>query len=158
MIDPKADALSKFADWYLRGNCNGILNRIKPPAVQPMLIDGIAGITLYQKDQFQVEMFVCQPNVIIPEHIHPNVDSFEVCLYGMSFEHELTHICNPNDSLKMYDTLRVRPEHRHSASSGPIGGVFISIQHWLNGVAPYRIAKDYEGGIIGTKHKELMND
>ena len=157
MINPNEDALSKFADWYLRSSCNGILNRIKPPAQEPMFVDGITGITLFRNGQFQVEMFICPPNIEIPDHIHPNVDSFEISLYGMRFRHE-NGLCDETDELKMYDSLRVRPQDKHGGISGPIGAAFISIQHWLNDVAPHRIAKDYEGGLVGKEHKELLND
>ena len=156
MINPNEDALSKFADWYLHENCKGVLNRIKPPKEEVICVDGLTPFQLYQQPPFQVELVICQPNVNIPEHLHPNVDSFEVCLYGMTFWHE-GDLFDP-DLLSIYDTIRVRPQHKHSAASGPIGGAFLSIQHWLNGVPMKKIGQDWEGESLGVQHKVKVDD
>ena len=36
----------------------------------------------FRKAQYQVQIFSTPPNYIIPEHKHPNVDSFEIYLSG----------------------------------------------------------------------------
>ena len=85
MIDPTEDDLSSFADWYLN---SGDIKRLYTPFKNPLLfIEGVSGVVLYRKDNFQVELFICQPNTIIPEHTHPDVDSYELFLYGMKFTH-----------------------------------------------------------------------
>ena len=86
MINPKEDKLSNFANWYLT---SGEIKGIYTPSAKNALvfIDGLYGISLYRKKPYQVELFICQPNLNIPEHTHPNVDSYEVFLYGMKFTH-----------------------------------------------------------------------
>ena len=89
MIDPKEDSLSQFADWYLN---SGDIKRIYAPHNDQLLfIDGVSGVVLYRRDNFQVELFICEPNVDIPVHTHPNVDSFELFLCGMEFTHNCKH-------------------------------------------------------------------
>ena len=70
MIDPKEDDLSYFADWYLN---SGDIKKIYTPFKDSLLfIEGVSGIVLYRRDGYQVELFICQPNTIIPEHTHPD--------------------------------------------------------------------------------------
>ena len=67
MIDPKEDALSHFADWFLN---SGEVNKVYTPFKNPLLfIEGVSGIVLYRSKPYQVELFICQPNLVIPEHI-----------------------------------------------------------------------------------------
>ena len=156
MINPNEDALSKFADWYLHENCKGVLNRIKPPKEEVICVDGLTPFQLYQQPPFQVELVICQPNVEIPDHTHPNVDSFEVALYGMTLRH-----CGntyKEENLQTYDTLRVRPTNIHGGTSSSIGGAFLSIQHWLNGVPIKKVGQDWEGEKLGVQHKVKVEE
>jgi hypothetical protein len=80
-INPKEDELSNFAYWYLT---SGEVDKFFTPIKNGLLfIEGVSGIVLYRNEQFQVELFICQPNLFIPEHTHPDVDSYECFLYGM---------------------------------------------------------------------------
>jgi hypothetical protein len=85
MIDPNEDELSYFANWYLT---SGDIKAIYTPSKNPYnySLDGITGTVIYRNKNFQVELFICKPNTFIPEHIHTDVDSFEVFLYGMKHE------------------------------------------------------------------------
>ena len=74
-INPKEDELSNFAYWYLT---SGEVDKFYTPIKNGLLfIEGVSGIVLYRNEQFQVELFICQPNLVIPEHTHPDVDSYE---------------------------------------------------------------------------------
>ena len=45
------------------------------------------------------------------------------------------------------------PEHsKHGAVAGPGGGVFMAVQHWLNGIAPHSVSADYDGVTMGEDH------
>ena len=69
MIDPKEDELSHFAHWYLT---SGEVDKVYTPIKNGLLfIEGVSGIVLYRVKCFQVELFICQPNLVIPEHTHP---------------------------------------------------------------------------------------
>ena len=136
MIDPTEDDLSYFADWYLN---SGDIKRLYTPFKNPLLfIEGVSGVVLYRKDNFQVELFICQPNTIIPEHTHPDVDSYEI--EGM-----------PSYA---YETIRVKPNDLHGGTASKNGGSFISIQKWLNGVEPTHVSSNWDGNSMGTKHSE----
>lgn len=49
-------------------------------------------------------------------------------------------------------TLSLRPNAVHGGIFGPSGGVFMSIQHWLNDLKPRCVAADYNGPVMGKDH------
>ncbi len=49
--------------------------------------------------------------------------------------------------------IRVKPHDLHGGTFGPSGGVFYSVQHWLNGVQPHCVSADYTGVVMGPEHK-----
>ena len=104
-----------------------------------LFIEGVNGIVLYRNNNYQVELFICKPNLVIPEHTHPDVDSYEVFLYGMKFTHNGEAVINSEQALEemegmpsyAYQTIRVRPNDPHGGTASKNGGAFISIQRWL---------------------------
>ena len=46
----------------------------------------------------------------------------------------------------------MRPNQIHGATIGEGGAVFLSIQHWLNGIKPHCVAADYDGVAMGEHH------
>ena len=160
MINPKEDGLSGFAHWYLN---SGVSMKFHTPIKNGLLfIEGVSGIVLYRHRQFQVELFISQPNLVIPEHTHPNIDSFEVALYGMKFTHSgkiaITHDQAFEEQngypINAYQTIRVKPNDLHGGTASKTGGAFISIQHWLNGVEPTHVSSDWDGKSMGKNHSE----
>ena len=160
MIDPNQDELSNFANWYLT---SGEIDRIYTPFKNPLLfIEGVSGVVLYRVKPFQVELFICQPNLVIPEHTHPDVDSYELFLYGMKFTHGGETVITDEQAQEevegmpsyAYETIRVRPNDPHGGTASKNGGSFISIQHWLNDVEPTHVSSNWDGNSMGTKHSE----
>jgi hypothetical protein len=163
MIDPKQDELSAFAHWYLT---SGDINRIYTPNKNGLLfIEGVSGIVLYRSKPFQVELFICEPNLIIPEHTHPDVDSYELFLYGMKFTHCGETAITEKQALEeqegypinAYQTIRVKPNDPHGGTASKFGGAFISIQHWLNDVDPTHVSSNWDGKSMGSNHAEQAN-
>lgn len=153
------DDLERFADWFLKSSTviagvplHGAVSRI----------EDVTSVLMYRDGPYQVQMFIVPPNYIIPEHTHPNVDSFEVYMGGqIRFSHqgkwliseEEFNQAGPGGSPQAAGrTIRVRPDDLHGGTFGPGGGVFLSIQHWLNGVEPHCVAADYDGVVMGPHH------
>ena len=151
MIDPKQDELSAFANWYLT---SGDINRIYTPNKNGLLfIEGVSGIVLYRNKPFQVE------------HTHPDVDSYELFLYGMKFTHCGETAITEKQALEeqegypinAYQTIRVKPNDPHGGTASKFGGAFISIQHWLNDVDPTHVSSNWDGKSMGSNHAEQAN-
>ncbi|MBM4224903.1 MAG: hypothetical protein FJ167_08950 [Gammaproteobacteria bacterium] len=151
------DYLEMFFDWFAKQRLwvgavpmNGAVN----------FIEGVTSVLWYRSGPFQVQLFVVPPNYIIPEHTHPNVDSFEVYVGGqIKFSHNGQFVTNwdnhhENGACSPFrgQIIRVRPHDKHGGVFGPSGGVFMSVQHWLNGVAPHCVAADYTGVAMGPNH------
>ena len=161
MIDPKEDELSHFAHWYLSGN----VDKVYTPTEHGLFFYGtISGIVLFRTGNFQVELFLCPPNTLIPEHTHPNVDSYECFLHGMEFnlDGKIVHSMEEASKEKngyptsLHNTIRVRPNATHGGSTSETGGAFISIQHWLNGVKPSNVVQNWDGNAMGNIHAKQL--
>ena len=153
------DELTIFLEWYLE-NGSKILTPLNDST---HFVEGLTSSCIYRSDQFQVEFVTVAPNTDIPQHFHPNVDSYEVVLKGMEFvlNGEVILPMNvaekqrsdSNLSKKHYENVRVLPKSSHGGRSGPNGGCFLSVQHWLNGVKPTSVGMDWKGeGTMGDKH------
>jgi len=141
------DDLTKFLEWWLdnKPTC--------PPCDKPIIYEGdTRGVVLYRHGQFQVELFIVKPNVEIVQHIHPNVESYEVHLAG-----NIDFYCDGvlyNQGIP----VRVRPESWHGGFFGPQGGSFLSVQKWLNGVKPTFVGDDWKAHDGSVNYDESVNN
>ena len=150
--------LEVYLDWIL--NNTPLIGWI--PFKNPVWrIENVTSVLMHREGQFQTQMFIAPPGVIVPEHTHPNVDSFEV--YGggeMFFTHSGKLICEKEEVSESQSktckrrglVIRVKPNDKHGGIAGKEGGVFFSVQHWLNNVKPDCVAKDYSGKTMGEHH------
>ena len=153
-MDSETDELEKFLEWWLE-------NRVfhSPFDTNAMLFnmesiglgDNVTGFILYREGQFQVQLFICKPYTEIPIHVHPNMDSYEVYLNGQLSLRINDEIIMDMDqfetesgvSSNFGQAIRVRPQDRHGGPIVAMGGAFLSVQHWLNGVAPSSASIEY---------------
>jgi quercetin dioxygenase-like cupin family protein len=149
-----SDTLALFLDWFLHQN---VIGRV-PFGSAVHSVEGVTSILMYREAPFQVQMFAVPPNHIIPQHTHPNVDSFEVYVGGeIRFSHKGKWVSEQPKAVDGLPDLRgsiirVLPNDPHGGVFGPSGGVFFSVQHWLNGVPPSCVANDYSGVVMGADH------
>ena len=154
------DELTDFLNWYLDAGL-----RIFTPLDNSIhFVENLTSTCIYRHEQFQVEFVTVKPNTYIPPHTHPNVDSYEVALRGMEFYSDgkttlpmwfADQLDPVGKSLSSAHHMKVRiqPSTEHSAKSGPEGGCFLSVQKWLNGVAPSAVGMDWKGGsCMGNSH------
>jgi hypothetical protein len=161
--DPFSDPLDAFATWFF--NSSNTLGEI-PMHETVRYIEGVTSVLWYRSGQFQVQQFIMPPNHVVPEHVHPNVDSYEV--YGGGHlkltkngkwvldEKTIEDINERGINKAAGFYLRVRPDEWHGGCTGPDGAVFWSVQHWLNGVKPHCVACDYTGPVMGPDHLEQV--
>ena len=154
------DELEQFCAWFLKKT--PVIGAV-PFAGAVSKIQDVTAILLYRSGQFQVQMFAVPEGTIIPEHTHPNVDSIEVYVGGnIRFSHSGRYVYG-EDQLRAHDgplgcafkrgtRIRVHPNDVHGGVFGKGGGVFLSVQHWLNGVKPHCVAADYDGITMGEDH------
>ena len=161
------DELDEFVLWFVSQG-PGLGKVAVMSAVTTLGNDSQGGNVMsgvwYRKDQFQVELFMIAGPLIIPEHTHPNVDSYEVLLGGqIRFSHsgkwlipETYQVDIGDNGTSPYRGNRVKVKHNdpHGGVVGPEGAMFFSVQHWLNGVTPHCVALDWDGR---TASQEQLN-
>lgn len=152
------DLIERFLEWFLK---EGPTIGMVPMADAVGTVEGVTKVTWFRRKPFQVQLFIVPPHYVIPEHTHPNVDSFEVYLGGqINFSHGGRFVSRweeqgaDDNGLSRYrgNVIRVRPNDLHGGTFGPSGGVFMSVQQWLNGVEPHCVAADYHGVVMGPDH------
>jgi quercetin dioxygenase-like cupin family protein len=129
------DDLKEFKTWW---ESTRIFNTPKESSLHCVGI--IYGVVLYRQGPYQVQLFILPPNSVIEPHTHPNVDSFEVFIGG---DIEFSLGDETFDKNTIGDSIRVAPTAWHGGKFGPNGGCFLSIQKWLNGVAPTSVGHDW---------------
>jgi len=145
------DDLTDFLEWYLKESPPISIPRGTPPVY---FVEKVTGVVIYRKYPFQVQLFTVEPSGVIPAHHHPNVDSYEVSLWGVYFyiyEGGEKLGIHPNIMRQQGHAIRVLPEADHGAKASHAGGCFLSIQKWLNDVPASSVGNDWVG-------KETMGD
>ncbi len=169
-MEQQKDSLDLFFDWYF---APGTPRTIQVPADNPiMVIDGILGLTLFRFSQYQVQLFMAGPDVVVPEHTHPNVASYEVAIFGVELTHSGKVIVPMERSMApravsapweipvtidYFKRLKVNTDDVHGGRSSPMGGSFMSLQEWQNGTKPTSVAADWAGPTLGAKHQQHID-
>lgn len=157
---PVFDELGSFAEWYQRQYFAIPLC----PADGVRRVGGFSGLTLYRQGPFQVQLWICEPNSVIPDHCHPNVDSIQMYLSGEVFLRlNGEEIVQPNDVHEAHNGLssrhgffiRICPGDIHGATIGPKGGSFLTFQRFLDG-KPKSVELDWAGEPIDKAHEEML--
>lgn len=128
--------LAAFARYIVDRPLSSLAPPLEPMRTYTTPGGVVQGVCLYRNGPWQVELFSVQPNGAFPPHRHPNVDSIEVHLSG-----DLRLTVRGKLAKRI---TRIRPRDWHGGTSGP-GGTFLSVQRWLNDVAPTSVGLDWEG-------------
>jgi hypothetical protein len=158
----ETDDLSGFLEWVLN-DLPSIWATPKENSV--WRVGDVTSTLLYRQPPYQVQLFSVPEGTIIPEHTHPNVDSYEVYLGGnIKFSYEGAYV-HTEEELEQDESglckargnfIRVKPNAKHGGVFGAGGGVFLSVQKWLNGVEPHCVASDYVGVCMNKEHYESV--
>jgi hypothetical protein len=157
---PEEDTtLIQYLDWFLE---HGTAIPQMPTEDGIVFIGNGPGVVLHRQGQFQSQLFFTEPNTELPEHIHPNVDSYELHVGGdVDFivnddEHAIpfNHLKDERDGISRFwaQGIHVPAGCRHHVKVGPEGGLFISVQHWLNDIKPTSVDFDWEGPVMDERH------
>lgn len=163
------DELYDFLTWFMaQGPVLGRVPVVSAVSNMGLVPEGgnlMSGVW-YRKGQFQVELVMIAGPMIIPEHTHPNVDSYEVLIGGqIRFSHTGKWMIPETYSTDMLEdgispyrgsTIRVNHDQLHGGIVGAGGAMFFSVQHWLNGVAPHNIATDWDGYTASQKQLDVI--
>ncbi len=160
-VDPPVVA---FAKLYIS---NG---SVIPPSVMAGVswVGDFAQVVLHREGPFQVVLCLCRPNSNITPHGHPTVDSLAFYISGqLDFQIErdgrMVNVFDPGGMIELPDgrcalnqaMVRFMPGQRHAAKVGPLGGAFLTIQHWLDG-KPTSVERDWDGAPLSPDHAAVL--
>lgn len=162
------DSLEDFLHWFLiSGPSIGRVPFNNPITYTKFGDKTTTSITWYRSGPFQVQLIIIEPDTIIPEHKHPNMDSFEVYSGGkINFylngkleteDWKLLDIKGDEVAPNRGNFIRVRPDSMHGGIFGPGGSIFFSVQKWLNGVSPKDVTQDWDGIVYSEEHKNTVS-
>ena len=147
---------------YARAITLSEIGQLDPRQVIARDVGPICTLTIHRVPPFQAELVIVKPGGQgFPEHLHPNVDSVEILLYG-----DIQFTRNGADDPLCRDWPAFRAAGRlgaigiphtdwHGARVGPGGAAFISCQHWLNGVEPTTVGADWQGDPLSANHEAV---
>jgi hypothetical protein len=144
-----SDDLESFVQFFLQQKAPLFYG----PAAGFSFTDGANGVCLFRHGDKQAEMFLLTPGFEVPDHIHPNVDSIEVAVWGMQFRHS-GEIVLPFEMVEIGRGwgIRVQPGDWHGGTASSSGACFLSFQKWLNDVPPTSVGNDWTGPTMGPEH------
>lgn len=116
------------------------------------LFGGFQCIVLQRSGNMQVEYVGIGPNVVVPPHSHPGVDSIDLLVKGsVSLTVGDLHIPRPIKRLG----VRIGQNVTHSGVAGADGVRFLSCQRWNR--KPDFIARSWIGEPVSDKHARLID-
>lgn len=158
------DPLLAFAAWYSTW-LNGNMSFAQMWGVKETKLG--LGITLFEMEPFRVELFLFKPGSVIPNHSHPDVESYEVYISG---DMELTKdnlpqtvreaiveaangVCLSNGGMIRIPAGSTHGgwiNHMIATSHGSVrlverGGAFMSIQYWLGNFKDESVTYNWKG-------------
>lgn len=100
----------------------------------------------------QTELVYIHPNVVIPMHSHPSVDTVDIPILG----HTLALKVGDRSLRRVGGAgVRIPAGVDHGAAIGERGLLYFSCQRW-NTAFPKSIALDWIGPYLSDEHKELL--
>jgi hypothetical protein len=153
-----------FAQWYEDSGFP-----IRPPQHNSVFRTNNANaVVLFREGQFQVELYIGDPNSVTPEHSHPGVESIVMFLSG---EGNTTvngsQIADPTPyfnkvnedgtSILFKQRVRVHPNDTHGLITYNKGFAFFSIEKWPDGISPTSVAAHWHGDTTGEIHDKILN-
>jgi hypothetical protein len=132
--------VDEFAHWWLTAG----MPIMVPDDAEVFLSDDATSVSLFRKNNFQVELYLIHPNPLVPVHGHPDVEVIKVRLSGKKIPFLSSTLKNGG----MHGAgIRLDAEEK--------GYPLLAIQHWLT-KEPTTIASMWKGNTVGPKQEELI--
>jgi hypothetical protein len=161
--------VDQFRKWWFENK-----RPFKPPFKNAVYFtDTTHSLCIFRDKRYQVLLITVKPNVNIPKHSHPNVESCATYLTGylqLGLEHddfEKTEYWNTlqkeNPTTGMHvlfgtSTSAGYMGEPHSLQSKDGGGAFLVFEKWLNDVEMTTALIDWIGEPIDEGHKRLLDE
>jgi hypothetical protein len=147
--------VEEFASWYK-------INKfpMRPPIEDPVYATEISmSYVLFREGQYQAELYLVKPNTGSPEHSHPGVENI-IMLMGGNVGLRVNGIDNiPPKGLPLFGVFgeTIRNNSSHALCCGDMGGAFLSLEKWDEGIKPTSVTIRWQGETCGDNHTGLVD-
>lgn len=148
------DSVRAFMNWWFRMKCPTAF----PVGARHYRVDDATSITLFRRGQFQVELYMLEPEPVIGQHGHLGVEVITVRVAGVPDSYSVD--C-PERWLGVSGTLYDGEEHGVSPGIPHLNrspGLMLAFQHWTCGVEPTTVAVRWKGKTAGPLHEALIRE
>lgn len=149
--EPWKDVVA-FREWYMDSK----MPFIPPWDTEVICSDDATAICMFRHKQFQVELYLVHPNMPIPLHCHPGMESQIVHLGAGGTEKSNTSLI-----LSQWGTIYpvLKPGEFHGARELGVftkGYAMLTFEKFPDGVEPTSAAVLWAGETAGPKQNELI--
>jgi len=139
------DSLDEFIEWYMTSGMPFMM----PIGSEVYRTENATSIIMFRQGRYQVELYVNDPLSIVSEHAHPDMDLIIIPV-GRMYENGWSHAWGrTSELLKAGDT--------HDGNfNNPKGTVFLTFEHWKEGVEMTSASANWSGPTVGTQHDALI--
>jgi quercetin dioxygenase-like cupin family protein len=147
----------------VEGELKAVLEKARlfdAPIDAVQVLDGIMGLTYYRHQPYQVQLWLVQPNKVIPAHTHPDVDTLLVYVSGRvtiqipEGEFTFNEMTTQHPRLRPGSALFVPRGGLHGLRVGELGGAFLSVQKWQGKIQS--TDQNWQGDVLGPLHKARL--
>jgi hypothetical protein len=146
LIPDTWDNVIEFAEWYLENKMAiRILNN------QEIFVTDIStSWIMFRHGRFQAEMYLLPKNLFdTPRHSHPNIDVATIAISN----------AGDNDRNKFWGLPRaLAAGDWHNNITNGRGALFITCEHWKDGVEMTSAAVNWNGKLCGPLHANLIKE
>lgn len=143
--------LEEFTDWYL----NSKMPLMIPYNSKVFITDDATAISIFRKGNYQVELYLIHPEMIIPEHSHPRMEVIQVNLGGGNlFPPDDLGVCSSWGQV----SENLVPGNKHGGDSVTVlsdGFVVLTLERWEDPSEMTSAAIQWSGP-TGPKHTKLI--
>jgi len=157
------NTVEEFANWWLTHGCP-----LRPPFKNAIYFTEMtSSLCIFRHENYQIEMYIVNPDMDCPSHHHPGVDSLFMYLTGNlqfgkpdgTFTDTTEHQQEGAHGMHMLFGRMVTAlnAENHSVKTGTEGGAYLSFEKWNDGI-PDSVAVNWVGDTVGDQHTTIIKE
>lgn len=151
--DYNFNSLNTFTEWYLSKK----LPMIPPKDGCVLLTEKSTSVSIFKYKQFQVELYLVSPGLVIDQHEHPFMESKVFLLNTGSLYDGISELNYDTNWGNISPTLLPGQSHgRVVDSRQKTGGTLLVIQKWLDNQPVTSAAANWKGLTEGPLHISVI--
>jgi hypothetical protein len=146
-------SVTEFAQWYMNSGMPWMI----PWDAEVICTDDATALCLFRKGRWMVELYLIHPNMAVPTHSHPGMESVIIRLGAGNLGTRDIKTGTSSFWGSMTPVLHSGEEHGgRPLGFSDKGYALLTFEQWPVGVTPTSAAILWKGTTAGTTHDELI--